>query len=103
MPSTASVAQDLKESQAPDTPDELIPVEWVPEDVARIFAKSKRGLEEFPDFTEAQRRAVSCGRRLRDPLPEVTALFNAEQDILSLKLHEMQVWRDSLMTWDVSL
>lgn len=34
---------------------------------------------------------MSIARRLRDPLPEVAALFNSDRDILSLKLHEYQV------------
>eukprot|EP00667_Euglena_gracilis_P001065 EG_transcript_1065 len=86
----AQYITDLANSEHPRTPDAVIPIEWVPEDIARVFARSARGQAEFPEFTEAQRRAVSIARRLRDPLPEVAALFNSDRDILSLKLHEYQ-------------
>lgn len=41
---------------------------------ASVYSASKTGTEEFPDFTEGQRSAVSIARRIQDPLAELVKI-----------------------------
>ncbi len=47
--------------------------------------------EEFPDYPELLRVAVSLGRRMQEPLMEFTSLMLSEDaEVLSLRLHPLQ-------------
>ncbi|KAG2379230.1 hypothetical protein C9374_007369 [Naegleria lovaniensis] len=71
----------LKESQ--------IDVQIVPDDLARIYENSERGNKEFPNENNVVKRAISVGRRLRDPLTEIAGFFN-QQEILCYRFHDLQ-------------
>ena len=48
--------------------------------------------EQFCDYPELLRMAVSLGRRVKEPLEEFAAMFMSEDnEILSLRLHPLQV------------
>ncbi len=70
----------LRESEDLD-----VPVVTVETDAAALFASSRTGKEEFKDTDAAYRRAVSLGRRLRDPLAEL-----ARVDLRKLGLGQFQ-------------
>ncbi|EFC43011.1 predicted protein [Naegleria gruberi] len=63
--------------------------EIVPDDIARIYENSSRATNEYPQENNVVRRAISVGRRLRDPLTEICGLFNNEE-LLCYKFHELQ-------------
>eukprot|EP01012_Entosiphon_sulcatum_P004447 TRINITY_DN1175_c0_g1_i1.p1 TRINITY_DN1175_c0_g1~~TRINITY_DN1175_c0_g1_i1.p1 ORF type:complete len:1383 (+),score=276.07 TRINITY_DN1175_c0_g1_i1:257-4150(+) len=67
-----------------------IPVVWVSDSVAKIYAVSHRAEMEHPELKFEVRQGISIGRRLRDPLCEIAGLFNPEKDILGLELHPHQ-------------
>lgn len=46
---------------------------------------------DFRGYTELLKQAVSLGRRMQDPLMEFSQLCNADEDILCLKFHPLQV------------
>eukprot|EP00906_Rhabdomonas_costata_P013055 RCo018783 len=71
-------------------PKDKIPVEWVPDDAAQVICRSQLSLDEFPEHSEAIRMAVSIGRRLRDPLAELSRLFTHDHSVTSLPLHPLQ-------------
>ncbi|PPR03612.1 hypothetical protein CVT24_007728 [Panaeolus cyanescens] len=51
-----------------------IPVEWVHDDVARIFQHSKRATDEFSSFSPTARYCVGLARYVQSPLNEFAAL-----------------------------
>eukprot|EP01128_Nolandella_sp_AFSM9_P007053 TRINITY_DN3768_c0_g1_i1.p1 TRINITY_DN3768_c0_g1~~TRINITY_DN3768_c0_g1_i1.p1 ORF type:complete len:1532 (-),score=343.18 TRINITY_DN3768_c0_g1_i1:152-4300(-) len=57
---------------------------------AHIFALSERAQVEFEGLAEPILRAISLGRMLLDPLPELAALVNKEAELTNLPLHPMQ-------------
>ncbi|KAL9642881.1 hypothetical protein ABK040_010577 [Willaertia magna] len=69
--------------------DLRVPYEIVPDDIARIYENSTRAKTEFPNENVVTRRAISVGRRLRDPLTEIAGLFNNEE-LLCVKFHPLQ-------------
>ena len=47
--------------------------------------------EEYPEYPELLRMAVSLGRRLQEPLVEFTALASSpDEEIFALKMHPLQ-------------
>eukprot|EP01027_Heterolobosea_sp_BB2_P000897 GEZU01001346.1.p1 GENE.GEZU01001346.1~~GEZU01001346.1.p1 ORF type:complete len:821 (-),score=229.51 GEZU01001346.1:22-2382(-) len=67
-----------------------VKIEWVPEDVARIYEVSPAAVNQFPEYSNITRRAISVGRRLQDPLAEIAGLADEKDDITSLKFHKYQ-------------
>lgn len=63
--------------------------EIVPDDIARIYENSTRAANEYPQENNVVKRAISVGRRLRDPLTEIAGLFNNEE-LLCYKFHDLQ-------------
>ncbi len=64
-------------------------------DVGRIFMESERGKKEFRDYPPLLRQAISVGRRVLDPLAELSALWYQDSvqhtyDIQALSLHPLQ-------------
>jgi len=55
--------------------DSTLPVVWVEDEWARVFATSQRAKDEFPDLTATARYTVSVGRYAQDPLAEVAYLW----------------------------
>jgi len=62
-------------------------------DISNVYKTSKRALEEFPSFNEATLKAISIGRRLLDPLLEISGLNN-ETDILKYEFHPLMEYID---------
>ncbi|RHZ10817.1 hypothetical protein DYB31_004926 [Aphanomyces astaci] len=54
---------------------EYLHVTFVKDDVARMYAKSKRAEVEFPEEMEGTRAAVGVARYLRNPLSELCAIW----------------------------
>lgn len=48
--------------------------------------------QEMREYPTLLRQAVSLARRLQDPLVEFAQLCNADEDILCLKYHPLQVF-----------
>ena len=59
--------------------------------VAKVYSMSKRSQEDFPNFPEELREAISLGRQALDPAVEVAQLFNQDDDVLCLQLSPFQV------------
>lgn len=69
----------------------MIPVELMDPNVARIYSKSRRAKEEFSEYPELLRMAVSLGRRMQEPLHEFSSLLlSQENEIFSLRMHLLQ-------------
>ena len=47
--------------------------------------------QDFPEYPDILREAVSVARRLRDPLTELSQLCNADEDLTCIHFHPMQV------------
>ena len=58
--------------------------------VAKVYAMSKRSQDDFPNFPEELREAISLGRQALDPAVEVAQLFNQDDDVLCLQLSPFQ-------------
>ena len=58
--------------------------------VAKVYAMSKRSQDDFPNFPEELREAISLGRQALDPAVEVAQLFNQDDDMLCLQLSPFQ-------------
>jgi transcription elongation factor SPT6 len=69
---------------------DTVRVYYVPDDFAKIYEVSPRAQREFPSSANIIKRAISVGRRLNDPLTEISGLFNSNNDLLSYKFHELQ-------------
>ena len=66
-------------------------VTFVDPAVARIFSNSSAGSTEFPDASPTIRHAISCGRKLQDPLAQYASLCVPDSNVLlSLALHPQQ-------------
>ncbi|XP_071546473.1 transcription elongation factor SPT6 [Panulirus ornatus] len=67
-----------------------ISVEIIDNDLAKIYSMSKKGEADFLDYPPLLRQAVSIGRRVQDPLVEFSQLCNLDEELLNLKLHNLQ-------------
>lgn len=67
-----------------------IGVEIVNNDLAKLYANSKKGTSDFREYPVILRQAVSVGRRLQDPLVEYSQLCSADEEILCLRYHTLQ-------------
>nr|XP_023025243.1 transcription elongation factor SPT6 isoform X1 [Leptinotarsa decemlineata]XP_023025244.1 transcription elongation factor SPT6 isoform X2 [Leptinotarsa decemlineata] len=67
-----------------------IKVEIVDNELAQVYANSNKGQADFRDYPELLRQAVSVARKMQDPLVEYSQLFNADQEILSLRFSPLQ-------------
>ena len=56
-------------------------------------------MREYPIML---RQAISLARRLQDPLVEFGQLCNADEDILCLRFHELQVSSEMSYRWNVN-
>ncbi|XP_047491052.1 transcription elongation factor SPT6-like [Penaeus chinensis] len=67
-----------------------INVEIIDNDLAHIYAMSKKGESDFLDYPPLLRQAISIGRRIQDPLIEFSQLCNADDELLNIKFHSLQ-------------
>lgn len=79
------VQQLMEEDKFPE-----INVEIVDNDLAKIFANSKKGETDFREYPPLLRQAISVARRLRDPLVEFSQLCSADEEILCLRFNTLQ-------------
>lgn len=62
-------------------------------DISNVYKNSKRAKEEFPAFNDAILKAISIGRRLLDPLLEISGLNN-DTDLLKYEFHPFMNYID---------
>lgn len=76
-----------------------ISVEITNNDLAKVYADSKKGLLDFPKYPTILRQAISVARRLQDPLVEFAQLWTDDKDILRLLYHPQQdlISKDDLL------
>ena len=67
-----------------------INVELIENELAKQYAVSKKGEQDFLDYPVLLRQAVSIGRRLQDPLIEFSQLCNPDEELLNLRFHPFQ-------------
>lgn len=68
----------------------LIHVELVDNRLAKVFANSTRGENEFREYPHLLREAISIARLMQDPLTEYSQLCNNDEEIMCLKYHPLQ-------------
>ena len=79
------VASLIEEERFPS-----IQVEICDNELAKIYAKGKKGISEFREHSPELRQAISICRRLQDPLVEFSQLCTSYDEILSLRYHTLQ-------------
>nr|CAD7567502.1 unnamed protein product [Timema californicum] len=87
------IAADLKDIVAQLVEDDQFPsisVEICDNELAKVFANSIKGENEFREFPHLLRQAVSLCRRLQDPLVEFSQLCTSDEEILCLRYHTFQ-------------
>lgn len=67
-----------------------INVEIIENNLADIYAMSKKGEADFLDYPPLLRQAISIGRRVQDPLIEFSQLCNPDEELLNIKFHPLQ-------------
>ncbi|XP_045599264.1 transcription elongation factor SPT6 [Procambarus clarkii] len=67
-----------------------INAEIIDNDLAHIYAMSKKGEADFLDYPPLLRQAISVGRRVQDPLIEFSQLCNTDEELLNIKFHSLQ-------------
>ena len=68
----------------------VAPCIWGTTEVARLCSISKIYQKEYPNYSQQVRCCISLGRYLQEPLNEISKLFNENQDICFVKLHDLQ-------------
>ncbi|RZF40546.1 hypothetical protein LSTR_LSTR000425 [Laodelphax striatellus] len=87
------VSGDLKEIVTNLVEDEQfpqIPVEIIDNELAKIYANSIKGENDFRDYPLVLRQAVSLARRIKDPLVEFSQLCTSDNEIMCLRFHPLQ-------------
>ncbi|XP_068145157.1 transcription elongation factor SPT6-like isoform X2 [Drosophila tropicalis] len=67
-----------------------IEVEIVENELAKVYANSKKGESEFREYPALLKQAVSLARKIQDPLVEYSQLCDADDEILCLRYHPLQ-------------
>lgn len=78
------------ESAYKDNGAQDVTIAYIPDDCARIFRNSKRAQEEFPSYPALLRYCISLGRTVQEPLFEFCSLFNADNEVLFMKMDPLQ-------------
>jgi transcription elongation factor SPT6 len=60
------------------------------DNLAKVYANSERGNQDFREYPNILKQAVSIARRMQDPLIEFSQLTGPENEITSLRYHPMQ-------------
>ncbi|XP_031627743.1 transcription elongation factor SPT6 isoform X2 [Contarinia nasturtii] len=97
------VQRDLEElvgylMENSDEPFPKIPVEIINNDLAKVYANSKKGSTDFREYPIILRQAISVARRLQDPLIEYSQLCTTDEEILCLRYNTLQ---DQLLKEDL--
>ncbi|XP_016923159.2 transcription elongation factor SPT6 [Drosophila suzukii] len=67
-----------------------IEVEIIDNELAKIYANSKKGESDFKEYPALLKQAVSLARKMQDPLVEYSQLCDADDEILCLRYHPLQ-------------
>ncbi|EDV44490.1 uncharacterized protein Dana_GF20387 [Drosophila ananassae] len=67
-----------------------IEVELIDNELAKIYANSKKGESDFKEYPALLKQAVSLARKMQDPLVEYSQLCDADDEILCLRYHPLQ-------------
>ncbi|XP_037932436.1 transcription elongation factor SPT6 [Teleopsis dalmanni] len=67
-----------------------IAVEIIDNELAKIYANSKKGVADFKDYPLLLKQAISLARKMQDPLVEFSQLCCADEEILCLRYHSLQ-------------
>ncbi|XP_017064106.1 transcription elongation factor SPT6 [Drosophila eugracilis] len=67
-----------------------IEVEIIDNELAKIYANSKKGESDFKEYPALLKQAVSLARKMQDPLVEYSQLCDADDEILCLRYHSLQ-------------
>ena len=67
-----------------------IKVNLMNDNLSKVYANSKRAEQDFREFPNVLRQAISLARRMQDPLIEFTQLTGPENEILALRYHPLQ-------------
>ena len=62
----------------------------IDDNLAKVYANSERANQDFREYPNILRQAVSIARRVQDPLIEFSQLTGPENEIASLRYHPMQ-------------
>ena len=81
----AVVKELVEEEQFPQ-----IKVNLMNDNLSKVYANSKRAEQDFREFPNVLRQAISLARRMQDPLIEFTQLTGPENEILALRYHPLQ-------------
>lgn len=87
------VAADLKEIVSQLVEEEQFPqiaVEICDNELAKVYANSIKGENDFRDYPHLLRQAISIARRMQDPLIEFSQLCTSDEEILCLRYHPLQ-------------
>ena len=60
------------------------------DNLAKVYANSKRAEDDYREYPTVLREAVSLARRMQDPLVEFSQLTGASKEILCLRYHPLQ-------------
>lgn len=61
-----------------------IPVELMDTELAKVYAAGRRAQQDFGEYPQRLREAISLARRLQDPLVEFCQLCTPDEEILCL-------------------
>ena len=97
-----TISKDLKEIILALNAEEEFPsiqVEICDNEPAKIYANIATAIEEFKEYPELLRQAISLARRMQDPLVEFSQLCTQDNEILCLRFHPYQdhVSKDDLL------
>ncbi|KAH8396371.1 hypothetical protein KR222_009297 [Zaprionus bogoriensis] len=67
-----------------------IEVEIIDNELAKIYANSKKGESDFKEYPPLLKQAASLARKMQDPLVEYSQLCDADDEILCLRYHPLQ-------------
>ncbi|XP_039266664.1 transcription elongation factor SPT6-like isoform X1 [Styela clava] len=95
--------EDIKECVTELEQEGSIPaisVELMDNELAAVYAATKRSETDFRDYPVELRQAVSLARRMQDPMLEFSQLCSQDDDLMCLKFHPLQdqVEKDQLLT-----
>lgn len=92
-----NIQKDIREIVKNLVDEEQFPqieVEIINNDLAKLYANSNKGTNDFREYPLILRQAVSIARRLYDPLVEFSQMCSPDEEILCLRYHSLQ---DQLM------
>ncbi|XP_022665863.1 transcription elongation factor SPT6-like isoform X3 [Varroa destructor] len=88
-----SVKEDVEQAIRELSEEEQFPplqVMLLDNELAMVYATSKRAEQDFAQYPPLLKQAVSLARRMQDPLIEFSQLCGHDEEILCLKYHPLQ-------------